>query len=207
MTDTGVADLDQRQRRTRAALHAALGRLMTRIPYRDIGVSLLAQEADVGRPTFYRHFTDVNALLIDRLGDDLADQRALARRLAADGADVGAAVQEITAHAFQRIMARPDLYRVLLDGSAGANASTLFRDQMTELTAILRYPTTDARRRHPALTIAMLSGAVSGFLLAWIEGGMTPPPHKAAALLIALVLPVEERQSVGPASPLGPRQD
>lgn len=194
----GVADveLDQRQRRTRAALHAALERLMARMPYSDIGVSLLAQEAEVGRPTFYRHFADVNALLIDRLGDDLAEQRALAQRLAAEQRDVRAAVQEITAHAFNRIVARPQLYRTLLDGSAGANASTLFRHQMIELTAILPYPTTDARRRHPALTIAMLSGAVSGFLLAWIEAGMKPAPQKAAELLIALVLPVEERQQL-----------
>lgn len=194
MVDAAQAELDQRQRRTRAALHAALERLMKRMPYSDIGVSLLAQEASVGRPTFYRHFADVNALLIDRLGDDLAEQRALARRLAAERRDARAAVQEITAHAFDRIVARPDFYRTLLNGSAGANASTLFRQQMIELTAILPYPTTDARRRHPALTIAMLSGAVSGFLLAWIEAGMNPKPQKAAELLIALVLPVEERQ-------------
>ena len=170
--------------------------LFARMPYSDIGVSLLAQEAEVGRPTFYRHFADVNALLIDRLGDDLAAQRALAHRLAAEGGDVRMAVQEITAHAFDRILARPNIYRALLDGSAGANATTLFRDQMTELTVILAYPTTDARRRHPALTIAMLSGAVSGFLLAWIEGGMIPSPQKAAGLLIALVLPVEEARLI-----------
>lgn len=192
MTGGDEGSLDQRQRRTRVALHAALERLIARMPYSDIGVSLLAQEADVGRPTFYRHFTDVNALLIDRLGDDLAEQRSLAQRLAAQGVDARAAVQEITTYAFHRIMARPGFYRALLDGSAGANATTLFRQQMMELTATLPYPTTEARRHNPKLTIAMLSGAVSGFLLAWIEGGMIPAPPEAARLLIALVLPVEQ---------------
>ena len=83
MATVGPHDrLDERQRRTRAALHAALGRLAERMEYSAIGVSLIAQEAGVGRPTFYRHYSGVDALLVDRLRGDLVEQRALAERLA-----------------------------------------------------------------------------------------------------------------------------
>lgn len=188
----GEGDLDQRQRRTRAALHAALERLVARMPYSDIGISLLAQEAEVGRPTFYRHFADVNGLLIDRLADDLAQQRDLAARLSNEAGDPDEAVFEVTKFALDRIIAKPRLYHALLDGSAGANALTLFRRQMTHLARLLPYPTDDARRSNPALTVAMLSGAISGFLLAWIEGGLKPRPEAAARLLVALVLPATD---------------
>lgn len=184
-------DLDQRQRRTRAALHGALERLVARMPYSDIGISLLAQEANVGRPTFYRHFADMNDLLIDRLAEDLAGQRDLAIELAKAGGDAGRheSVFAVTKFALDRIVDKPQLYRPLLDGSAGANALTLFRQQMTYLSQRLPYPTDDARRAHPALTVAMLSGAIGGFLLRWIEDGLKPEPAQAARLLIALVLP------------------
>ena len=48
MATVGPHDrLDERQRRTRAALHAALGRLAERMEYSAIGVSSIAQEAGV----------------------------------------------------------------------------------------------------------------------------------------------------------------
>jgi AcrR family transcriptional regulator len=189
MENGGEGPLDQRQRRTRAALHAALERLIGRMPYTEIGVSLLAQEAEVGRPTFYRHFTNVNDLLIDSLASDMEEQRVLANRLVEDGVDAQAAAIAIARFALDCIVCKPRLYRALLDGSAGANAVTLFRHQMADLSRLMAYPTDDARRAHPALTIAMLSGAISGFLLAWIEDGLTPEPAVAAPLLVAMVLP------------------
>lgn len=189
MASSAEGDLDQRQLRTRAALHAALERLVERMPYAEIGISLLAKESGVGRPTFYRHFVDVNGLLIDRLAEDLAGQRVLAERLRDAGGDDRAAILAITQFALDCIVAKPILYRALLDGSAGANAITLFRHQMGELGTVLPYPTNKARRSHVTLTIAMLSGAISGFLLAWIERGLRPAPAEAAELLVALVLP------------------
>lgn len=51
--------LDPRQARTRAALAAALTRLLERKPLEDISVAELCREAGVHRTTFYGHFDGV----------------------------------------------------------------------------------------------------------------------------------------------------
>ena len=72
----------------------------------------------------------------------------------------------------------------MLDGSAGANAVTLFREQVAALATMREVLARGADRHVARLTVGMLSGAISGFLLAWIEGGLTPVPTVAAELLV-----------------------
>lgn len=55
--------IDRRSARTRKALHEALLRLVTRKGYEAITVQDLIEEADVGRSTFYAHFTGKEDLL------------------------------------------------------------------------------------------------------------------------------------------------
>lgn len=182
----GDADLDQRQRRTRAALHAALERMVERLPYAQISISDLAEEAAIGRPTFYRHYPTVDALLIDRVATDYREQRELARRLA-NGGDTGEALVEVTRFALERIGGRPRLYRALFDGSAGTNAVTLFREQLTDLLTHLPFPPDDPRNDNVDLAIGLMSGAVSGFLLAWMDAQFRPDPPAAAELLVRML--------------------
>lgn len=155
--------------------------------YADLSVSLIAQEAGVGRPTFYRHYASVNALLVDRLTDDLVRQRALAARLMEEGMSLRAAHVTISRFALEVIGVQPRLYRALLDGSAGTNAVTLFREQIAQLPAMQPFLAQAAGRGVTGLTIGMLSGAISGFLLAWIEGGLTPEPGTAAELMVDML--------------------
>ena len=54
---------DRRVRRTRRALHDALLDLMVEKGYDAVSVQDIIDRADVGRSTFYSHFTDKNALL------------------------------------------------------------------------------------------------------------------------------------------------
>lgn len=62
--------IDRRVARTRAALYEALIALIRRKDYDGITVGEILREADVGRATFYAHFTSKNDLLdrsLDRL--------------------------------------------------------------------------------------------------------------------------------------------
>lgn len=58
---------DRRVRRTRAALHEALLSLMAEKGYDSVTVQDLIDRADIGRSTFYAHFTDKSDLLRDSL--------------------------------------------------------------------------------------------------------------------------------------------
>ena len=197
--------LDRRQRRTRAALHAALERLVDRTPYHTLNVSLVADAADIGRPTFYRHFDDVHGLLIDRLLGDLDDQLALARRLAAEGMVAEELLTAVTLFALDLIAAHPRLYRPLLDGSAGANAVTLFRDQIAQLVAILPGTPEAPEGGAASLQIGTVAGAISGFLLTWIEGGMQPAPGEATAQMVRMIGPLMTGDAAAPRAQAGSR--
>ncbi|BCH28494.1 TetR family transcriptional regulator [Mesorhizobium sp. L-8-10] len=64
--------IDRRVARTRRALYDALVALIRRKPYEEITVEDILREADVGRATFYAHFTTKDDLLersLDRLRD------------------------------------------------------------------------------------------------------------------------------------------
>jgi AcrR family transcriptional regulator len=60
---------DRRSRRTRSLLMAALVDLMLEKPFDAISVQDILDKADVGRSTFYGHFTDKNDLLLASFGE------------------------------------------------------------------------------------------------------------------------------------------
>jgi AcrR family transcriptional regulator len=64
-----VTQVDRRVRRTRVALRDALLDLMVERDYETVTVQDITQRADVGRSTFYNHFTDKDALLRESLAD------------------------------------------------------------------------------------------------------------------------------------------
>ena len=64
-----VTTPDRRVRRTRAALRDALLDLMAEHSYDAVTVQDIIDRADVGRSTFYNHYTDKDALLRDGFAD------------------------------------------------------------------------------------------------------------------------------------------
>ncbi|WP_422936319.1 TetR/AcrR family transcriptional regulator [Sinomonas sp. P47F7] len=73
---------DRRIRRTRAALTQALLGLMAERPYEAITVQDVIDRADVGRSTFYAHFSDKDELLDESLAGmrDLVDSAGAGRQ-------------------------------------------------------------------------------------------------------------------------------
>lgn len=62
---------DRRVLRSRRLIVAAFERLLETRPYERIGVSAIAQEADIDRKTFYQHYRSVDGLL-GAIADDFA---------------------------------------------------------------------------------------------------------------------------------------
>ena len=70
------ADGDRRVRRTKVLLHRALGSLLHEKSWDDIVVKEILARADVGRSTFYTHFSDKDALLLSALRTTLRTSAA-----------------------------------------------------------------------------------------------------------------------------------
>lgn len=60
-----MTELDLRQQRTRGALQAALIALVTEMPFESLTVADVTRRARVARKTFYAHYPDKDALLLD----------------------------------------------------------------------------------------------------------------------------------------------
>jgi AcrR family transcriptional regulator len=62
---------DRRIEKTKNLLHEALGSLIREKPYEEIVVQEILDRANVGRSTFYMHFSDKDALLVSGIHDVL----------------------------------------------------------------------------------------------------------------------------------------
>lgn len=58
---------DRRVRRTRSLLFGALVTLLEERPFKEISIKDLTERADIARPTFYRNYDSLQAILIEEL--------------------------------------------------------------------------------------------------------------------------------------------
>ena len=129
---SGTPAIDRRVARTRARLHEALLSLLAEKGYDAISVEDICARADVGRSTFYGHFTSKQDLMrsgLRQLRDALhARQRAaaLAREPPSDGLTFGLAMAE---HARDHA----ELHRALAGNRGGAVAFAGIREILCEL--------------------------------------------------------------------------
>lgn len=186
LVDTST--LDARQMRSRIALHDALERLIEGEGLGAVTVSALAKEAAVGRPVFYRLYPDIDALLADRLSLDLDGQFIVAERIWRDKGASVEAMHEATVYALRAVSARPKLYAAMLGGRGGTNAVTIFRAQVARLMTLLPHASAAVADIPHDLRVAVIAGAVSGFLVSWLERDCAPPIDEAAPMLETLLL-------------------
>src|SRR4051812_42320181 len=102
---------DRRQRRSRTGCRNALLTLIDHQPYDTITVDQIVERADIGRATFYAHYTDKGDLLRE-LSDELIGEAASRARnidpASNSGSYSGNAAAEILKHAAEH----PALYRL-----------------------------------------------------------------------------------------------
>ncbi|WP_028732209.1 TetR/AcrR family transcriptional regulator [Rhizobium leguminosarum] len=176
--------IDRRVARTRAALHRALISLILEKGYDPITVEEICHAANVGRSTFYLHYTgkdDLKQHGLDGLRRQLADTAARAGRDGAFG---------FSLPMFEHARDHVDLYRALAGSRGGAVAlgairqilSGLVRDDLTANPA--EHPT-DAIPRE--LVVQYVVGAFMAVLTWWLDGGAELPPHRIDAMFRRLV--------------------
>jgi AcrR family transcriptional regulator len=184
---------DRGGERTRRALRNALANLLRTRDYDDLTVSDILAEADVGRSTFYAHFSSKDDLLrfgLDRLAIELRDvSESMAP--AKDGCGF-AFVRPLLEH----IGRQREMFRRLKGRGA-----TVYRRALDQLlTELMRQAmAVDSAEFDPIreLEVQFAKGALRGMILWWLERNSRLHPHDVEAEFLRLIRNGAERARPG----------
>ncbi|MEV5610670.1 TetR/AcrR family transcriptional regulator [Streptomyces sp. NPDC052225] len=182
---------DRRVRRTRRLLRDALVSLVLERGYAAVTVEDITERADLGRATFYSHYTDKDDLL-DRVVTDLLDELAERLRPLVPASEVGFTGKpalEIFRHAAEE----RDVYRMILRGEGDGRALRQFTQAQTEATAEVFRTRAEHEGVTPRISLDVLARAWVGEQLAvlhwWLEEEPRPmSPEAATEMLLELSL-------------------
>lgn len=180
--------MDRRAARTRKALHQALMTLILRTGYAAITVQDIIDEADVGRSTFYAHYTGKEDLLrsgFQFLRAELAD----AQRAAYAGTD-GSRDEPLgfSLALFEHASGYTDVYRALVGGRGGAVAVNEIRQILSQLVRKELSAVRDDGAVSRELVVQFTVGAFLTVLTWWLERKPGLPPPQVDAMFRRLVL-------------------
>ncbi|MFC4059021.1 TetR/AcrR family transcriptional regulator [Planomonospora corallina] len=168
---------DRRVRRTRQAVQDALVDAIVEKGYDAVTVTDLIERADIGRSTFYSHFTGKQDVLfgaIDELVDRLGTRQATPERTPR------------TPFAFSRpllehIDEQRHLVRALLGPRGGAAVHARIRHVLSSVVRAELLAALPPAARPPAdldLAVTCAAGAFMALLTRWVEDGMTETPER-----------------------------
>ncbi|MBT2232266.1 TetR/AcrR family transcriptional regulator [Nonomuraea sp. NEAU-A123] len=173
---------DRRVRRTRRLIQEALVTLILDKGYDAVTVTDIIDRADVGRSTFYSHFTDKQDVLLSNL-----DELTVLHRSPADGGSDR--LLAFSLPMFEHVREQERLVRALL-GRRGGGPVHARGEQL--LAAVVRDELLGAGARPSAtleLLVVCVVGAFMGLLRAWLEGETTASPAELDAAFRAAVEP------------------
>jgi AcrR family transcriptional regulator len=167
--------MDRRIARTRSTLQRALIALMTRKGYEAITVEEVCQEADIGRSTFYAHFTGKDDLKRSGLDDHLRrmlleHQRAAALRPQDGGFAFALPFFE---HAREQL----PLYRALVSKGGVSTTIVMLRQIVTELVRNELAGKWGGAAKAPDAVVAFIVGGFMSLLTWWLDGGAVSSPQ------------------------------
>ncbi len=177
--------MDRRVARTRGMLQRALNALTLKKGYEAITIEDICEAANVGRSTFYAHYTgkdDLKRSGLEHLRQQLLDHRRDALAAADNGGNRSLA---FSLPMFEHARDHIDLYRALVGNRGGAVAlgairqilSDLVRD---ELNASAGKNFDGAIRRE--LVVHYVVGAYMAVMTWWLDGGAKLPPRQVDAM-------------------------
>lgn len=177
---------DRRVRRTRAALLDALLDLISEKGYEAITVADLIDRADVGRSTFYSHYTDKD----DLLEDGLATLRSLIDASATGGTTAG--VLRFSLPFLRHIDVHRRLARALLGHHGRGGRNGLLPQIESILADIVRaeFAALPVSRNVPAeALVRFVVGAYTALLQWWLDSPTPVTPEELDRMARALMEP------------------
>jgi AcrR family transcriptional regulator len=179
---------DRRVRRTRRALQDALLALMTEKGYEAVTVQDIIDRADVGRSTFYTHYTYKDDLLLDCF----ADLRSIVEQPATTGPAGRRRLLGFSLPMFRHVHEQQRLARVVF----GRPGRTPVLEQIEELLAgivraeIAALPAADPPSRVPQETLVRyVIGAYLSLLEWWLTADPAISPEDMDRIFQILVAP------------------
>jgi AcrR family transcriptional regulator len=178
--------VDRRVSRTRRSIDDAFLALLLRRDYDAVGVSDIVREADVGRATFYEHYTSKDDLL-----------RAQLRRVAAsmlrarpDGPELLDATP-----LFVHVREVPLLYRLVAGRSAAARSLRVLQEVMEERATAILLEHLSAGASLPApltspVAVRVIVANLCALLAWWAEQGMVATADEMQHLFRSCVGPM-----------------
>jgi AcrR family transcriptional regulator len=195
---------DRRVQRTQQLLRHALVELILEKGYETVTVQDITDRANVGRSTFYAHFSDKEALLVsgfDELKKHIAECRRAARATR-KGKDPGAL--DFSLLLFEHAGSHSHLYRAMVGRESGVAIQNKMRRLVTQLTRDDLAALAPAGGKAAGGTfegvVHFVVGAFLGVLIWWLDSPHPLPPEEVDALFRRLALP-------GIAAGLGVRQE
>ena len=173
--------IDRRVARTRAMLQQAHISLILKKGYDAITVDDICNAANVGRSTFYAHYTskdDLRRSGLEHLRKELIDRQKDA--LAKSG-NIGDRSLGFSLAMFEHARDHIDLYKALVGGRGGAIALGAIRQILSdlirnELAATVDKKSADAIPRE--LVVQYVVGSFMAVMTWWLDGGAKLPPQR-----------------------------
>ena len=177
--------IDRRVARTKGMLQHALISLILTKDYEAITVEDICEAANVGRSTFYGHYTskdDLKRSGLDHLRRMLVDRQKEA--LAARGG-MRDRNWAFSLSMFEHARDHMDLYRALVGGRGGAVALGAIRQILSDLVRNELAATVDKKSKDAIpleFVIQYVVGAYMAVLTWWLDSGAKLPPERIDAM-------------------------
>jgi AcrR family transcriptional regulator len=181
--------IDRRARRTRQALHQALMRLILERDYDAISVADIADGANVGRSTFYAHFSDKDDLLRNTAANlrfiVVKEHAAHASRSASATDRVVGFSHFMTHHLYEQRR----LFGALMKGQAGQIVLALMKQVLCDLVRneLRRLPVHAKGRPGRETAVQFIVGSYIALITWWLENGAREKPESLHASFVQLV--------------------
>jgi AcrR family transcriptional regulator len=194
--------IDRRVKKTRRALREAMSNLMAEKGYDQVTVEELTDRADIGRTTFYLHYSAKQDLLLEQFGellDNLVIQLSQiplsSWRQEGDSFIVDEQPNRPICMIFQHAADNEELYRIVLQGDGVDQASERLQTVMTNaVDTYLRNKLGDDQEQIkiqiPIDVFAnYFAGAMLGVIKWWLEAGMPYTSGEMEAIFFQMFLP------------------